>query len=579
MRLIEIRLLEGPNLYRLEPVVKLEVALGRRRTWYGRRDPERHMLVRLGEAVPAVEIPSRVAALVAWVRRLRREHPDGAQGRILVHRSSDPGHWILTWPWALDERAKAIAESALALVEREVPPMGLVAPGRGRQRALARATARVAEAGGVSPAYLRDKDRRLPIVSISGTNGKTTTTRLVAHILREAGKRVGMTTSDGIVVNGVMVEKGDWTGFGGARQVLERDDVDIAVLETARGGILLRGIGYESNDASVVTNVSSDHLDLQGIHTLPELAEVKSTISRITRPSGWVVLNADDKHVAAVARKVRAKVAFFTMEGDASTRVRRHRRAGGRAYLVRDGVIGEAEGDRWRSIANLADVPVVLGGIARHNVANALAASGAARAMGATLRQVGDGLRSFRPTQEDSRGRLNVFRDERRVVIVDFAHNEAGVAVLIDVADAIARTLGQGHGEGRDGRALVTFIVGLAGDRPDDTLRGVGRLVAASTDRFALKEMLHYLRGRTRESVLGEIREGAAEGGWTGEMPLYIDEPTSITGELDRSDGTANAEVIVLLCHEDREGVYEVLARRGLRPVNDPGELASLVAG
>ncbi len=578
MRLIEIRLLEGPNLYRLEPVVKVEVALGRRRTWYGRRDPEPHMLVRLAEPLPARELPSRIAALVAWVRRLRREHPDGASGPVLVHRSSDPGHWIITWPWALDERAKAIADGALALVEREVPPTGTVAPGRGRQRLAARVEARVAEAHGAGPAFIRDKDRRLPIVSISGTNGKTTTTRLTAHILREAGKRVGMTTSDGIVVEGRMVEEGDWTGFGGARQILMRDDVDIAVLETARGGILLRGIGYESNEASVVTNVSSDHLDLQGIHTLPELAEVKSTIARITKPSGWVVLNADDRHVAAVARRVRAKVAFFTLDGDASTRVRRHLRGGGRAYLVRDGVIGEAEGDRWRALANLADVPVVLGGIARHNVANALAAAGAARAMGATLAQVGAGLRSFRPTTEDSRGRLNVFQDASRVVIVDFAHNEAGVSVLIDVAEAIAGTLGEGRGEGKGGRALVTFIVGLAGDRPDDTLRGVGRQVAARTDRFVQKEMLHYLRGRTRESVLGEIREGAAEGGWTGEIPLYVDEPTAVAAELDRTEGVTKPEVIVLLCHEDREGVFDLLARRKLEPVNDPAQLARLVA-
>ena len=584
MRLIEIRLLEGPNLYRLEPVVKVELALGRRRSWYGRRDPEPHMLVRLGRAVPASEWPGRIGSLVSWVKRLRREHSDGAKGPVRVHRSSDPGHWIVTWPWAMEDRAKAIADAALALVERDVPPsapLRRLAPGRAR--AVRRLSARIADATGAGPSYVRDEDRRVPIVSISGTNGKTTTTRLIAHILREAGKRVGLTTSDGIVVGTTMVEKGDWTGFGGARQVLARDDVDIAVLETARGGILLRGVGYESNDASVMTNVTSDHLDLQGIHTLPELAEVKSTIARITKPSGWVVLNADDKHVARIARRVRAKVAFFSLEGDRSPRIRRHLRGGGRAYLVRAGrggagVLGEAEGERWRPLANLADVPVALGGIARHNVANALAAAGAARAMGATLAQVGDGLRSFRPTTEDSRGRLNVFRDATRVVIVDFAHTEAGVAVLLDVAEAIASTIGEGRGDGKGGRALITFIVGLAGDRPDDTLRGVGRLVATRTDRLVLKEMIHYLRGRTRESVLGEIRGGAAEGGWTAEMPVYIDEPTAVAAELDRTEGSSNPEVIVLLCHEDREGVYDLLARRHLRPVDDSAELASLVS-
>jgi cyanophycin synthetase len=578
VRLIEIRLLEGPNVYRLEPLVKVEVALGRRRTWYGRRDPEPHMLVRLGASVPARDVPSRVRALVAWVRRLRREHPDGSAGPIRVHRSSDPGHWIVTWPWAQEDRARVIAESAVGLVDREVAPERTARLGVGRRRLIARIGARIEDATGAGPAYIRDRDRRLPIVSISGTNGKTTTTRLVSHILRTAGKRVGATTSDGIVVQRKMVETGDWTGFGGARQILSRDDVDVAVLETARGGILLRGVGYESNEASVLTNVTSDHLDLQGIHTLPELVEVKSTIARITKPSGWVVLNADDRYVAGIARRVRARVAFFSMLGDRSPRIRRHLRGGGRAYVVRDGVIGEAEGARWRPLANLADVPIVLGGIARHNVANALAASGAARAMGAILAQVGAGLRSFRPTQEDSRGRLNVFRDRSRVVVVDFAHNEAGVGVLLDVAEAIAESIGQGRGTGKGGRAMTTFIVGLAGDRPDDTLRGVGRLVAARVDRVVQKEMLHYLRGRTRESVLGEIRGGGAEGGWTGEIPLLLDEPTAVAAELDRTENATEPEVIVLLCHEDREGVYSLLERRRIKPVNDPAELARLVA-
>ncbi|HUG30621.1 MAG TPA: Mur ligase family protein, partial [Candidatus Limnocylindria bacterium] len=501
MRLIEIRLLEGPNLYRLEPVVKVEVASGRRRTWYGRRDPEPHALVRLAASVPASVQPARVAILAGWVRRLRREVPDGSIGPVTVHRSSDPGHFIVVFPWALEDRAQAIAEGSLALAGREVPPGREIGLGPGRARLRDRVLERVRKAEGSPPGYIRDADRRVPIVSISGTNGKTTTTRLTAHILRVAGRRIGATTSDGIVVGTKMVEPGDWTGFGGGHAILKRDDVDIAVLETARGGILFRGLGYESNDASVITNVSPDHLDLQGIHTLPELAEVKSVIALVTTPGGWVILNADDHYVAQIARRVRAKVAYFSLEGDRSRRIRRHLRdKGGRAYMVRDGRIGEAEGSAWRPISALTDVPIVLGGIARHNVANALAAAAASRAMGATIAQVRAGLKSFRPTTEDSRGRLNVFRDATRVVIIDFAHNEAGVAVLLDVAEAIAKGVGG---------VPVTGIIGLAGDRPDDTLRGVGRIVAQRVDRFVQKEMLHYLRGRTRESVLGEIRQGA----------------------------------------------------------------------
>ena len=559
VRLIEIRTLDGPNLYRLEPVLKLEVAIGRRRTWFGQREPAPYNLVRLSAPVPRAAQHVRIAALADWVRRLRREHPDGASGPVTVHRSSDPGHWILAWPWALEDRALAIADAALTLIERDVRP-GPAADLTPRQRRrVASIGARIADAAGDGPAWIRDADRRLPIVSITGTNGKTTTTRLIAHILREAGRRVGATTSDGIVVGADMVEPGDWTGPGGAQAILKRDDLDVAILETARGGILLRGMGYESNDASVITNVSSDHMDMQGIHTLPELAEVKSVVARITKPDGWVVLNADDRHVAGIARKVRGRIAFFTLQGDHSARVRRHLRGGGRAYLVRDGWIGEAEGDAWRPIVALASVPIALGGVARHNVANALAATGAARALGASIAAIRNGLRSFVPTTDDSRGRLNIFRDEHRVVVIDFAHNEAGVAVLLDVVDAIARSLGGG---GRP--APISGIVGLAGDRPDDTLRGVGRQVAERVDRFVQKEMLHYLRGRTRESVLGEIRAGALDGGWKDDIPVYLDEPAALAAELDRTETAAQPEVIFLLCHEDREGVYQLLAARDL---------------
>src|SRR4029077_19067070 len=157
---------------------------------------------------------------------------------------------------------------------------------------------RVAAAHATPPEWLRGADRRIPVVSISGTNGKSTGTRLITHVLLRAGHHVGTTTSDGVLVDERMIEPGDWTGPGGAHRILARSDIDVAVLETARGGIVLRGVGYESNDASILTNVSSDHLDLQGIHTLPELAEVKATICRITRPDGWVVLNADDPLVA-----------------------------------------------------------------------------------------------------------------------------------------------------------------------------------------------------------------------------------------------------------------------------------------
>jgi len=565
VRLIEIRLLDGPSVYRLEPVAKIEVAIGRRRTWYGPREPAPYNLVRLGEAVPASRWPADVETLRHWIARFRQAAGEGRTVGLEVHRSSDPGHWIVTWPWELSDRARAIADAALDLTNRGIQHAARDAlTPRGRRR-LDRWVERIRSVEGVPPTWIRDVDRTIPIISISGTNGKSTTTRLITRILRDAGRHVGTTTSDGVLVDETMVEPGDWTGPGGAKAILDRHDVDVAVLETARGGIVLRGVGYESNEASILTNVTSDHLDLQGIHTLPELAEVKATICRITKPDGWVVLNADDRWVAAIARQVKAQVAYFTMEGDRSAVVRRHRRRGGRAYLVRDGIAGEADGAAWHALVPVAQIPIAFGGVARHNVANALAAAAGARALGATLADVRRGLLDFRPSSDASPGRLNVFRAGDRVVIVDFAHNEAGISALLDVAEAIA------------GGRPVTAIIGTAGDRPDDTLRGLGRIAAERVQRLAIKESLAYLRGRSRESVIGELRAGATGAGWHGAIPIYDSEATALAGELGRTDAPEH-EVIVLLCHEDRAGVFALLHDQGFEAIDATTELAKLMA-
>ena len=443
---------------------------------------------------------------VGWIRRLRADHGEG-RGGLAVHRSSDPGHWIVTFPWVGAERAQTLTEAALALAERDVSPSRTAHLTGAQERLLARWTERIAAARATPPEWLRDADRRVPVVSISGTNGKSTVTRLITHILLRAGRHVGTTTSDGVLVDERMVDPGDWTGPGGAHQILARRDIDVAVLETARGGIVLRGVGYESNEASVLTNVSSDHLDLQGIHTLPELAEVKSTICRITRPDGWVVLNADDPLVAAVARRVQAQVALFTL---AATSPARRRAAIARAAA---GPTSSATARSSRPtatarprIVEVAAVPITIGGLARHNVANALAAAGGARGLGATIEQVGRRADGLRAQHRTSPGRLNLFRLGAKVVIVDFAHNEAGVGAVLDVAEGIAA--------GAAGRAApITAIIGTAGDRPDDTLRGIGRIAAERAQRVAIKQTLRYLRGRTAESVVGELMVGVVAGG------------------------------------------------------------------
>ncbi len=574
MRLIEIRVLEGPSVYRLEPVVKVEVALGRRRSWFGQRVPPRHALVRLGASVPQRDWPESVITLTGWARRLRSAHGEG-RGGIRVHRSSDPGHWVATWPWIGAERARLIAEAAAALADRAATPAPRARLTGSQERLLAHWTDRIRR-GSASPApWIRDTDRRIPIISISGTNGKSTTTRLITRILLRAGRRVGTTTSDGVLVDERMIDPGDWTGPGGAHEILGRSDVDVAVLETARGGLVLKGLGYESNEASILTNVTSDHLDLQGIHTLPELAEVKATICRITKADGWVILNADDPFVLAVARTVRGRVVLFSLRGDSSPAVRRQLAGGGRAYLVRNGELGEAEGDTWTPIVAVRDVPITLAGLARHNIANALAAAAGSRALGVSIDDVRAGLLDFHPSVLSSPGRMNIFKNGGRVAIVDFAHNEAGLSVLLDVAEGIAG--------GAGGRVTpLTAIIGTAGDRPDDTLRGMGEIAAARAQRLVFKETLGYLRGRSRESVIGELRAGATAAGWTQDIPIYETEVAALRAELNgaasSTDGSRHdaARIVILLCHEDRDGVFALLRELHFRPVETVADLISL---
>jgi cyanophycin synthetase len=514
VELVELRVLDGPNRFFTRPAVKLEFA----------------------GSEPGVADAVAASAGLA-IRRLHTELGMPAP-RITVRHSQDRRRTVVAYPWRRRTISQAVGAAAARIArgagveERELAALRAVASGP--RAALPRPT--------------------IPVVAVTGTNGKSTTTRLIAHVASEAGMKVGMTNSDGIYVRGQLVEAGDWTGFGGAGRILAEPGLDVAVLETARGGILLRGIGYAANDVSVVTNISADHLGLQGIDTLDELAEVKAAIVRITRPTGWAVLNADDPRVWAMRRETRAGIYGYSLDPEAPHVVDAVD-AGGRAAVLEHGwLVLRAGGRRPRRLAEAADLSVTFAGLASYNVANALAAAAACDAIGIEPEAIGSVLRSFALDAEVNPGRLNLYERDGLLVLVDFAHNEAGVTGLLEVCRSLA---------GRRGKVRLAF--GTAGDRTDEILHGIGIVAARGADDLVICEKRHYLRGRDLDEMNAILRAGAAEGGYTGEIAALPTELSALQQLVARS---RPGDVCAVMAHVERAEIAAWLADAGFAAVS-----------
>jgi cyanophycin synthetase len=529
MELVEIRDLDGPNIFLLEPAIKLEVAAGS-----GDRDGLAGLAKRLGLAgsgdAPVGEVIRR--SVIELHERCGAPLP-----RIVVQSLETPGHLAVAFSWDHRRFAMQIAEAigeAVAGADVDVP----VVVGR-----LKRLREEVSDDD--RPVVVRDGDRRLRTIAVTGTNGKTTTTRLIAHTLRSQGLHVGWCSSSGVYVDGREVALGDYSGPGGARMVLLEPGLDAGVLETARGGILLRGLAYESADVSVFTNVSADHLDLQGVRTVEGLARVKSVVVRVTRPDGYAVLNADDSLVMGATAEVRARKLLVSQLGENGV-VRAHVDAGGMALVAAEGQVVLWRDRGARTLIEIADVPITFGGRARHMVENALCAAAACLAFGLDEDQVRGGLKSFENSPEQNIGRLNIVKIGNVTVIVDYAHNESGLAYLIDFARL---HLGEG------GR-LIT-IIGTAGDRTEHSLREIGRIAAVGSDAVIIKGTERYQRGRALEEMIDLYREGVRAG---GKEPTAIEElelPALIRALDDARDG----DVIAIMAQEQVPEILEYLKR------------------
>jgi cyanophycin synthetase len=368
--------------------------------------------------------------------------------------------------------------------------------------------------------YPAGQQADIPLIAVTGTNGKTTTSRLVAHIFRHTGKTVGFTSTDGVYLNNRMVMEGDMTGPFSANIILSNPTVEVAVLETARGGILRAGLGFDECDVGIVLNVSADHLGLGGIHTVEQLAEVKGVIPAVTKRQGHAILNADDPLVYAMRERTMADIVLFSTKPEGENQLfEEHLLRNGIGARVEDGTFVIRRGRLRIPIAKVRGVPLTVGGAARFQEANVLAAALAAYVQGVRYDDIRGGLLSFFPSAALTPGRMNVVRVGNGRVVIDYAHNPAAITGLMEFVQNL------------DARRRIG-VVTAPGDRRDDDLRTVGRL-CAGLDHVIIKEDQHR-RGRKPGAISALIQEGLEAGGLaSAEIEVIYDERQAMQRALD----------------------------------------------
>lgn len=334
---------------------------------------------------------------------------------------------------------------------------------------------------------------RIPIIAITGTNGKTTTTRLIAHIVKMNGYRVGYTTSDGVYIQNRLLMKGDCTGPASTEFVLKDPTVNFAVLECARGGLLRAGLGFKKCDVGIVTNVAADHLGLKGIHTIEQLAKVKGVIPETVLPSGYAILNADDDLVYEMRRTVNCNVALFSMDEN-NPRIKAMQRLNGITAIYENGYVTICRGEWKMRVMKAEHIPLTYGGKATFMIQNVLPAILAAHVQGISIEDIKAGLETFIPSASQTPGRLNLFEFKNFSILLDYAHNAAGMRALQDFTNTIECS------------CKVGIIAGV-GDRREEDTNAIGAIAAEMFDEIIIRQDKN-LRGRTEEELIKMLNDG-----------------------------------------------------------------------
>ena len=544
MQLLDSRRLTGPSLLLDRPGAVIEVSLS----------PEE-----AERAVAAWRTQARrVLDAVGWTKEeaAARVFPGGAS---LAISAPIDGLYAATevneWAWAAAEAGFEEAvfrqgvERLRAEIEREASPALLAlrdaAAARGvaflwddRRASVGLGTGSLTwptdelpdpgDLGGVDWAAVHD----VPVLLVTGTNGKTTTVRLLASMFEAASQVVGLTSTDRIEVGGEVVEHGDFSGPEGARTLLRDRRVEVAVLETARGGLLRRGLAVDRAAAALVTNIAADHLGEFGVHDLPSLAAAKLLVTRAVGPEGRVVLNADDPQLVAAADGIAVPVLWFSLDPGIP-----------RGVCLEDGFLVLAQGDERTRIVHVEEIPFTFGGAARHNVANALGAIGMAAAVGLPVEAMAEGLRRVGGTPEDNPGRANLFERDGVRILVDYAHNPHGLTALLDIARSLPAE-----------RRLI--LIGQAGDRDDEAIRDLARAAwAFQPDHAVVKELPEMLRGRRPGEVPALLADELLRLGAPKASVTRAD--SELKGVEQALAWARPGDLLVLLVHTQREAVLE----------------------
>lgn len=541
MELLDCRRLTGPNLLWDRPSVVVDIACTPdqagplQAAWEAE---VRNLHQKLAWAMPAFCSKSRLGGLsLAFDGPIDRLYAGIALAEAAWTRCSAPGAMVESAETEIAERAAEEANPALlalqAAAARHRTPLlwddDEVSVGQG-------------DSAQVWPArrlpQLEEIDwslaRRIPSGLITGTNGKTTTARMCARIMRQAGHTVGLTSTEGIWIDDHRLDHGDYAGPGGARMVLRQPEASAAILETARGGLLRRGLGVEQADAALITNIAADHLGDFGSRTLDELLDIKWIVSRAVRDRGTLVLNADDPRLVAQARPYPGHITWFSLDPN-------HPAA---EFRPEDGWLIRHRDGRRQRLCRIDGIPLAMDGAARHNVANALAAAALCSALGAEPEAIAAGLTTMR--QDDNPGRGNLYRLGGFSVFVDFAHNPAAMAAIADLTAALPAK-----------RRLLAFA--QAGDRTDELLRESARGGwAMAPDRVIISELAKYARGRSPGEVFTILRDEMLRCGCPAGEVVHVE--TELDALDQALDWARPGDLLVMLVLADAQAVRERLA-------------------